>query len=176
MVGKKRPHPFSLGYPPGSSFHCYKCPTNTSFGNGGLYNFSFSSRNCRFFSYSPWHTWIFYFTSVFIVYHCAHFREDSSCSTCILEPTSKKIIKENEACNADFLTPAPPPATTLTSTDFKLKPSAYLDFHNFESFDFDSLPYQVRLLKQQTISLVLFFVLRNIIHLLLFFSHEFVEG
>ncbi|KAI9403126.1 hypothetical protein POPTR_001G375600v4 [Populus trichocarpa] len=115
MVSKKRPHPFSLGYPPGSSSHCYKCPTNTSFGNGGLYNFSFSSRNCR---------------------------EDSSCSTCILEPTSKKIIKENGACNADFLTPAPPPATTLTSTDFKLKPSAYLDFHNFESFDFDSLPYQ----------------------------------
>ncbi|XP_011000242.1 PREDICTED: uncharacterized protein LOC105107869 [Populus euphratica] len=115
MVGKKRPHPFSLGYPPGSSFHCYKCPTNTSFGNGGLYNFSFSSRNCR---------------------------EDSSCSTCILEPTSKKIIKENGACNVDFIAPAPPPATTLTSIDFKLKPSAYLDFHNFESFDFDSLPYQ----------------------------------
>jgi hypothetical protein len=64
----------------------------------------------------------------------------------------------------------------LTSTDFKLKRSAYLDFHTFESFDFDSLPYQVRLLKQQTISLVLFFVLRNIIHLLFFFSHEFVEG
>ncbi|KAB5521288.1 hypothetical protein DKX38_025607 [Salix brachista] len=64
--------------------------------------------------------------------------EDSSCSAWILEPASKKIIAENGACKADFLTPDPP----ATSTNFKLKPSAFPDFHNFESFDFDSLPYQ----------------------------------
>ncbi|KAH8518857.1 hypothetical protein H0E87_000642 [Populus deltoides] len=52
------------------------------------------------------------------------------------------IISVSAAEIADFLTPAPPPATTLTSTDFKLKRSAFLDFHTFESFDFDSLPYQ----------------------------------
>ncbi|KAJ6298308.1 hypothetical protein OIU76_019456 [Salix suchowensis] len=111
MVGRKRAHPFSPGNPPGSSLHCYNCPTNTSFGNGGLYNFSSSNRDCR---------------------------EDSSCSAWILEPASKKIIAENGACKADSLTPDPP----ATSTNFKLKPSAFPDFHNFESFDFDSLPYQ----------------------------------
>ncbi|KAF9666604.1 hypothetical protein SADUNF_Sadunf16G0246000 [Salix dunnii] len=110
MVGKKRARPLSLGNPPGSSFHCYKCPTNTSSGNAGLYNFSFSNQDCR----------------------------EDSCSAWILEPASKKIIAENGACKADFLTPDPPPRPT----NFKLKPSAFLDFHNFESFDFDSLPYQ----------------------------------
>ncbi|CAK7350087.1 unnamed protein product [Dovyalis caffra] len=113
MVGMKRPYPFSLDNPPASSFQ-YKCPTTSSFGNGGLYNFSFSSPDCR---------------------------EGSSCSSSIMEPTSKKDIKENWACNGDFLTLAPP-ATGLTSKNLKLKPSAYLAFHNFEPFDFDSLPYQ----------------------------------
>ncbi|KAJ6423645.1 hypothetical protein OIU84_024590 [Salix udensis] len=67
MVGRKRAHPFSPGNPPGSSLHCYKCPTNTSSGNGGLYNFSFSNRDCRFFSSnsSSYTFWIFY-----LIYQC----------------------------------------------------------------------------------------------------------
>ncbi|KDP36273.1 hypothetical protein JCGZ_09838 [Jatropha curcas] len=124
MVGRKRRYPFSLDNPPGPSFHCKFPPIigrsdeSISFGNGSTFNFT---------SVSP------------------NFREGPLCSDSISDRkhTSKKSMKEIGALNGDFLTLAPP-STTWTCPNSKLKhpKSAYLAFHNCESCDFDSLPYQ----------------------------------
>ncbi|KAI4333601.1 hypothetical protein L6164_018385 [Bauhinia variegata] len=133
MIGLKRSYPFSLDVPPASSFnlklHTFAAPmkanetTSCGNGNGNGSGFIFDAGNSTF-------------------------REVPSSSTSNFEPNSKKINKESENLNRDFLSLAPPlPTTSCPPSNIK-PPSTLLAFDKQEYPDFESSSCQGNMVEQ----------------------------
>ncbi|XWS10064.1 hypothetical protein CRYUN_Cryun39dG0043800 [Craigia yunnanensis] len=122
MVDMKRSYPFSLDNAPGPPIHSKYHPIVQSI-NGQVEAASSSNG------------------STFNLPGTPNFREGPSCSTSNWESKSKKNIKQNGAFDGDFLTLAPPTATSMcSSSKFKHPPSnlIYCKLPDLESLAYRS--------------------------------------